>query len=99
MSKEFGRYVRGGPPATEKFDMNAPMIKQKMYMMPIVWAFSNFRKAIHFGKLNKVRMEGVKPPYILICNHNAFFDFYIMILLYTLTCCYSNFLALYPLYC
>ena len=58
--------------------MNAPMIKQKMYMMPIVWAFSNFRKAIHFGKLNKVRMEGVKPPYILICNHNAFFDFYIM---------------------
>lgn len=60
---------------TEKFDMNKPMIKQKMYAMPIVWAFSYIRKDLHFGKINKVRMKDVKPPYILLCNHNAFLIF------------------------
>ena len=78
MSKEFGKYVRGGAPETEKFDMNAPAIKQRPLAMPFVWGFSYIRKFLHFGKLNKVRMEGVKPPYILLCNHNAFYDFYIM---------------------
>lgn len=75
---EFGKHVRGGAPETEKFDMLKAPIKQKMYAMPFVWAFSNIRKWLHLGKINKVGMDGIKPPYILICNHNAFFDFYIM---------------------
>ena len=78
MESEFGKNVRGGPPATVKFDMNKPPIKQKMYAMPIVWAFSHIRQWIHLGKTEKIRMKGVKPPYILLCNHNAFFDFYVM---------------------
>ena len=78
LSKEFGKYVRGGAPATEKFDMNREPIKQKRYMQPFYWGFSFFRRAIHLGKVNKIRMEGVKPPYILLCNHNAFFDFYVL---------------------
>ena len=78
MDENFGKNVRGGPPETEKFDMNKPMIKQKKYALPFLWAFSYIRKWLHLGKLHKVRMKGVKPPYILLCNHNAFFDFYIM---------------------
>lgn len=73
-----GKRVRSGAPETEKFDMNREPIKQQMYLMPIVWGYSYLRKILHRGKLTKVRMEGVKPPYILLCNHNAFFDFYIM---------------------
>ena len=79
MSKEFGKYVRGGPPATEKFDMNMPPIKPKRYLMPIAWAGAFANQWMHGVKLRRVNMEGLKAPYILVCNHNAFFDFSIMI--------------------
>ena len=29
----------------------------------------------HRNRLTRLRMEGVKPPYLLLCNHNAFMDF------------------------
>ena len=29
----------------------------------------------HRCQLTKVNMEGVEPPYLLLCNHNAFMDF------------------------
>ena len=29
----------------------------------------------HRNRLRKIRMEGVKAPYFLLCNHNAFMDF------------------------
>ncbi|MBR3553623.1 MAG: 1-acyl-sn-glycerol-3-phosphate acyltransferase [Clostridia bacterium] len=78
MSKEFGRYVRGGPPAVKKFDMNkAPMVQDAL-IQPMIYAFSTVRRVLHNGKINRVRMEGVKPPYLLVCNHNAFYDFYVM---------------------
>jgi len=78
MSKEFGKNVRGGPPATEKFDMNLPPIQQKLHLMLLVWAGSSVMKWLHLGRLKKVDMKGVKPPFLLICNHNAYYDFYIM---------------------
>ncbi len=78
MSLKYGKWVRGGKPDTKKFDMLEPPHKQAMYLMPLVWAFSDFQKNLHRAKLHKVNMEGIKPPYILVCNHNAFFDFYIM---------------------
>lgn len=90
MKDEFGKHVRGGPPATEKFDMLKPPIKQKRYVLPFVWAFSYIRKWLHLGKMNKVNMEGIKPPYILLCNHNAFFDFYI------LHCAISPYRGIFP---
>jgi len=78
MSKEFGKNVRGGPPATIKFDMSRPPMKQQMHLMPLVWAGSYVMKLLHLGRLQKIGMKGVKPPYLLICNHNAFYDFYIL---------------------
>ena len=78
MSKEFGKYVRGGPPATEKFDMNLPPVKQQLHLMLLVWGGSYVMKWLHLGRLQKIDMKGVKPPYLLLCNHNAFYDFYIM---------------------
>ena len=29
----------------------------------------------HDNRLTKIGMEGIKPPYFLLCNHNAFMDF------------------------
>jgi hypothetical protein len=34
---------------------------------PAVWR--------HGAKITKVRTAGLKPPYLLLCNHNAFLDF------------------------
>ncbi len=79
MAKEkLGKYVRAGAPATKKFDMEKAPIIQMKPLRPIIWAYSAVRKALHRGKINKVNMEGVKAPYVLLCNHNAFFDFYVM---------------------
>ncbi len=79
MSKKYGKHVRGGAPATKKFDMNKPPIKLRAYAFPFIWLYCTVRRIIHLGKVEKVRMNGLKPPYILLCNHNAFFDFYIMV--------------------
>ena len=78
MSKKYGKYVRGGKPDNVKFDMNMPYVKQKAFMHPFVVGFSNIRRLLLKGKIHKHGMEGVKPPYILLANHNAFYDFYIM---------------------
>lgn len=78
MNKKYGKHVRSGAPESVKFDMNKPYIKQRPLILPFLWSFSNLRRLKHFGKINKIRMEGVKPPYILLCNHNAFYDFYVM---------------------
>ena len=79
MSEEFGKNVRGGPPETEKFDMVRPPAKPKAHLMPIAWSLSYFNKWTRREKLHRIGMEGLKPPYILLCNHNAFFDFSSMI--------------------
>jgi len=79
LSKEIGKNVRGGPPETEKFDMLRPPAKPKAYLMPIAWGLSYFNKWTRREKLHRIGMEGLKPPYILLCNHNAFFDFSSMV--------------------
>ncbi len=78
MSKKYGRYVRGGKPADEKFDMNMPYVKQNAFISHCVVGFSTIRRLLLNGKVHKHGMDGIKPPYILLANHNAFYDFYIM---------------------
>ena len=78
MSKEFGKYVRGGPPTTEKFDTSLPPIRPRWYLMPLIWAVSYVMKWLRLARLHRIGVKGLKPPYVLVCNHNAFFDFFIM---------------------
>ncbi len=78
MKSEYGKYVRGGAPATEKFDMDKAPVNQRVFLRPFVWGFSYIRRFICRGKVNKIGMDGIKPPFILLANHNAFYDFYIM---------------------
>lgn len=79
MSKEYGKYVRGGPPATKKFDMNKPARPLQWAWAPGAWAFGRLRALGHLAKIEKHGMKGIKPPYILLLNHNAFYDFYVML--------------------
>lgn len=48
---------------------------RRQLLRPLIWALSFPPSWKHQTKITKTNMEGVKPPYLLLCNHNAFFDF------------------------
>lgn len=56
-----------------RFDMLAHPKRQKL--RPIAWAISYPDVWKHKAIIHKINMEGIRPPYILLCNHNAFLDF------------------------
>ena len=76
--EKISKYVRSGPPATEKLDMEKPPLKQTWYVKLILALIAFTGKFLYRGKIKKVRMEGVKPPYVLLCNHNSPLDYFIM---------------------
>ena len=59
----------------KKFDMKAPPIRQRQWLRPVTWALSFPFTWAQKTKIIKENCEGLKPPYLLICNHNAFYDF------------------------
>lgn len=58
-----------------RFDMKALPKRQKAFLIPVVWALTLPSVKFHKAKIEKVNCEGLKPPYILLGNHNAFYDF------------------------
>ncbi|MBR5401878.1 MAG: hypothetical protein IK102_08710 [Treponema sp.] len=56
-----------------RFDLGKPPLKQ--HLRPLIWLLSFPDVISHKNKLTKINMEGIKPPYLLLCNHNAFMDF------------------------
>ena len=56
-----------------RFDMAAKPMKQ--HLLPLAWLLSFPDVISHKNKLTKINMKGIKPPYLLLCNHNAFMDF------------------------
>ncbi len=59
----------------ERFDMAAPPVRTKWYLRPLTILISLPDLVRHRVKLTKNGMDGIKPPFLLLCNHNAFFDF------------------------
>ena len=57
----------------ERFDMQKKPMRQGL--RPLAWALSFPAVWKHKNRITKVRMDKVNPPYILLCNHNAFMDF------------------------
>ena len=56
-----------------RFDMAAKPMKQ--HLLPLAWLLSFPDVISHKNKLTKINMKGIKPPFLLLCNHNAFMDF------------------------
>ena len=56
-----------------RFDMKKPPMRQ--HLLPLIWLLSFPEVIAHKNKLTKINMKGIKPPYLLLCNHNAFMDF------------------------
>lgn len=58
----------------KRFDMNKEPVRCRWFLKPIAWGISYPNVWKHKTKITKTGMEGLKPPYILLGNHNAFFD-------------------------
>ena len=59
----------------ERFDMKQPLRRTAWYLRPLTYLLSAPDVFLHRTKITKVRTKGLKPPYLLLCNHNAFLDF------------------------
>lgn len=59
----------------ERFDMKKAPVRTKWYLRPLTWALSVPDTLIHRAVIRRNGTEGLKPPYLLLCNHNAFMDF------------------------
>ena len=62
-------------PAAKRFDLNKEPIPVKWYLRPLTWLISFPVFWLHRSKISRVGMEGLKAPYIQLCNHNSFYDF------------------------
>ena len=63
----------------KRFDMNKPPKKQPLYLKLITWAVSYPYSRLHGSRLDKSGVpKDLKPPYLLLCNHNGFFDYTVM---------------------
>ncbi|MBO4298639.1 MAG: hypothetical protein J5998_07550 [Clostridia bacterium] len=59
----------------ERFDMVARPRRTKWYLRPLTIAMSLPAVLRHRTQIAKTGVEGLRPPYVLLCNHNAFMDF------------------------
>ncbi|MDD4773423.1 MAG: lysophospholipid acyltransferase family protein [Eubacteriales bacterium] len=59
----------------KRFNMKKPPIRQRRYLQPITWLLSFPDVWKHRVRITKINCKGLKPPYIFLGNHNAFFDF------------------------
>lgn len=58
--------------------MKQPPLRQKHYLRPLTWLLSIPDVIRHKVRITKVNMKEIKPPYLLLCNHNSFIDFKVM---------------------
>ena len=59
----------------ERFDMKALPVRTKWYLHPLTILLSLPDVIKHDAQIRKIRCEELKPPFVLLCNHNAFMDF------------------------
>ena len=50
-------------------------IRQPIYLTWLIWVLSKIMLIGKKHKVERINMEGLKPPYILLSNHQAFVDF------------------------
>lgn len=62
-------------PEVKRFDLLKEPIPVRWYLRPIVWLISFPIFWLHRSSIKRIGMDNVKKPYILLCSHNAFYDF------------------------
>ena len=59
----------------ERFDMKKKPKNQNWLLKQVAYLISMIDVKKHKNILHINNMENIKPPYLLLCNHNAFMDF------------------------
>ncbi len=59
----------------KRFDMSEKPRNTKWFLRPLTYLLSIGDVKKHGNILNTYNTENLKPPFILLCNHNAFMDF------------------------
>ena len=55
--------------------MKRPPMRTAWYLRPLTWLLSAPDTYKHHAIIRRHGTEGLKPPYLMLCNHNAFMDF------------------------
>ena len=50
-------------------------IRQPLFFTGLIWVLSFFAVLFKKHKVEKINMEGLKPPYMMLSNHMSFIDF------------------------
>ncbi len=62
-----------------RYDFATRIEPQVRWLLPLAWALSYPDVWKHKVKIHRdPRLKDIKPPYLLICNHNSFTDFKVM---------------------
>ena len=61
-----------------RFNMALPPIRQRQFLRPLTWLMSFPPVWLHRTKIQRVNTAGLKAPYLLLSNHNAFLDFKVL---------------------
>ncbi len=64
-------------PNLTPFDRKRIPPKQNIFLMPLIWAICKIMTVPYKLKITKTNMAGLKPPYLVLSNHQSFMDFYI----------------------
>ncbi len=59
----------------ERFDMVRKPYRQSAVLRPLIWLLSFPSVWKHKVQVERIDMDELKPPYLLLCNHNSFLDF------------------------
>lgn len=59
----------------ERFDMVEEIRVAKWYLRLLTWIISFPAVWLQKTKIRKQGMKDIKGAYLMLCNHNAFFDF------------------------
>ncbi|MCF7924672.1 MAG: hypothetical protein K9L64_06200 [Candidatus Izimaplasma sp.] len=62
----------------ERFDVKSMPKKAKWYWQLLAWFLSLPQTFLYGVKIKKIRMKQLKGGYLLLCNHNSFFDFKVL---------------------
>lgn len=58
----------------EKYDFTKPPRKGSVILYPIAWMIALPSMKYHRLQVEKIDTEGLKPPYLLLSNHQSFYD-------------------------
>ena len=64
-------------PDLTPFDRYRIPPKQNLFFMPAIWFLCRLFTRSGKLRINKVRMKGLKPPFLVLGTHHAFMDFYV----------------------